>query len=220
MPYSDSDPYGRNLVLSSLFLIALYWGDGELIDPGLIRLPIVNLQFENLNFLFWMGWGIYFFILIRFAIQYGFLVNSKIREDIKDVIVQPFGADTVVNSELLYTGKTRQFEARVHQTDMVKIFDYVDYRLIDYQGHVEKRTWKAPSLAILSKIGKETGSNEEFKIGQIELRLKPRTHRELYWRAILKLAVSNNKIISQYFPYVLALFAMYQPATILVSRLM
>ena len=68
MPYSESDPDRRNLVLTSVIIILYYLAGGYLMND-IIKFPLIDLKFHNewvLGVFVWVkvlgiGWGMVYF---------------------------------------------------------------------------------------------------------------------------------------------------------------
>jgi hypothetical protein len=65
MPYSDSNPERRNLVVTSLSIIVFYAADGSL-TKDTVNLPMVNVEFSKPEVLVYFVWLIMFYFLLRY----------------------------------------------------------------------------------------------------------------------------------------------------------
>lgn len=65
MPYSDTNPQRRNLLVLSLAIITFYAADGRLMTEKL-NFPLVNITFQETEFLIWGVWIALIWFLIRF----------------------------------------------------------------------------------------------------------------------------------------------------------
>jgi len=61
----DSNPYSRNLILISLAIIIFNFADGEIMNNHL-KLHVVNIKFNNVEFFTTFIWIIFFWFLFRF----------------------------------------------------------------------------------------------------------------------------------------------------------
>lgn len=67
MNIEDSSPERKNLIICSLGFILFFYGDAEIIDQT-IKLPILNVEFNNMGFLCFFVWGALFWFLYRYTL--------------------------------------------------------------------------------------------------------------------------------------------------------
>lgn len=67
MPYSDSNPERRNLIVLSLAIIIYYIGGGE-ISEQTINLPLINIVFNNKDILTAFVWLMLHWFLFRYIV--------------------------------------------------------------------------------------------------------------------------------------------------------
>jgi len=69
MPYEETNPLRRNLVVLSTAIIIFYVGGCEIPSSGEITLPLINLTFTNARHLAWLVWVALLWFLARYWIE-------------------------------------------------------------------------------------------------------------------------------------------------------
>ncbi|WP_419777247.1 hypothetical protein [Malaciobacter marinus] len=73
----DSNPYSRNLILISLAIIIFNFADGEIMNDHL-KLHVINIKFNNVEFFSNFIWLIFFWFIFRFWQSDKFKMNNII----------------------------------------------------------------------------------------------------------------------------------------------
>jgi len=71
MPFQDSDPERRNLMISSLGFILFFWGGGCLKDDSL-KLPMLNIEFSRPGTIALFAWVALIWFLYRYWLKHSF----------------------------------------------------------------------------------------------------------------------------------------------------
>ena len=67
MPYSDSNPERRNLIVLSLGIIIFYLAEGQMIDDE-VKFKLINIEFKDIDILVCFVWGMLFWFLFRYVV--------------------------------------------------------------------------------------------------------------------------------------------------------
>lgn len=69
MPYQDTDPERRNLLVTSLVFIAYYYAEGS-VSNGELKLQIIDIVFSNPEALAMIAWAILFWFCYRYWVTH------------------------------------------------------------------------------------------------------------------------------------------------------
>lgn len=69
MPINDNNPERKNLIILSISIILFYLADGT-IDGNVIRLPIINIKFNNPSALIYFIWTLLAWFLYRYWLNW------------------------------------------------------------------------------------------------------------------------------------------------------
>jgi len=72
MPFQDSDPERRNLMITSLGFILFFWGGGELKGDSL-KLPMFNIEFFRPEIIAFFAWLALLWFLYRYWLKHSFV---------------------------------------------------------------------------------------------------------------------------------------------------
>lgn len=97
MPLQDSDPERRNFLVASILFIIYFYGGGKVVGDQ-VKLPLVNLEFENMVFLAVFAWVALFWFAYRYQITHAKSFRSAFMRELHDFtsvkfIIEALAAD-------------------------------------------------------------------------------------------------------------------------------
>lgn len=205
MPLSESDPFARNLIVFSLILIAYYWGGGELITPNEIRLPLVNIRFTNGSFISGLAWVMYLWIIIRYVLEHGIYLKQEIRGELSILRqTSEFATDFAVRVGKLPRGDMPEFEHTHQPTNAIIKCNWISYKADGFTAD------ETPKIT-LNKWARHIDTKTNYPADNEVVLLSKYQLRKFYLLSFLKQTFSNNRVFSQYVPYLLMVFAIWRP---------
>ncbi len=196
MPISESDPFARNLMVSSLLMIAFYWGGGTLPPNQSLTLPVTNLQFTNTAFLGWMAWALWGWFLFRFFQMHGFSLSKDSERDLQIDSCKSVAIKWAVRQLKLEVGLGKwEIDGTYYRYKQVRISNW-NARLLNRVLQVEEIVFER------LQENQPVGTHHHIATHSIEL-AKPQA--ALLRAKVFAIATLRNPgLLSQYFPYVLS----------------
>ena len=218
MPIQEPDPFSRNLNLASVVVIAFYWGGGQFDSDGPIRIPFLpTLTFSNGDFLLLLGWGVYFWFLFRYWQAHGYKPGGEFKGELHEFRTRPGVDKKVVNwlvkMQFLPYGKQPSSKGRVISAPETSI-DAIRYTLTN------KWTFNPDEVVQLQQQGHVTRSRDGW-VNMERKQITPRAFQLFRLRiySAVYVALTRPGFMSQYFSYLLVVWALWVPAGNSIAKL-